>query len=496
MESAGDGKLYCYREEALTVLKTSAVSGFKWSTASQVSRQVMGLATTIVLARLLTPADFGLLGMATVVTGFIALFHGLGTAAAVIQRKELSEALLSSVFWVNVGFGALAMLLLYLFSPLFAYIYQEPRVAPLLQLLSVTLFFSGLSIMQQALLEKSLAFDRLAKLEIVATLIGAAVGIVSALLGYGPWSLVYQALAVTFATTVLLWAANSWRPKFTFHLQEVLSVSGFSLNLAGFNIFNYFVRNADYLLIGRYLGASDLGIYTLAYRIMLYPLQNISAVISRVMFPLFSQIQEDLPRFRSVYLLVTGAIALVTFPVMFGLLALTEPFVFVMFGPQWQPVVWLLKILVPVGMIQSIVATVGPIYQAKGRTDILFRWGVCSGVLAVLAFVIGLRWGIMGVASAYAVVSIVLVYPAFAIPFKFISLSVIALLKVLWRPFLCSSLMFVFLFLVELFIPSFPSNINLLCTMVPAGVLTYALLTKFLNWEKASEIFQIARGKA
>jgi PST family polysaccharide transporter len=478
------------------MLKTSAVSGLKWSTASQVSRQLMLLLTTIILARLLAPSDFGLIGMATVITGFVGLFHDLGTSAAVIQRKELNESLLSSVFWINVGFGTLAMVILYLLSPLFAYLYREPRVVPLLQLLSVTFFISGLSMLQNALLQRSMAFNKLAKLEIAATAVSSAVGIGAAFLGFGAWSLVYQALALTVVTTALLWAASSWRPRISFQLQEALSIGRYSLNLSGYNIFNYFVRNADYFLIGRYLGAQDLGFYTLAYRIMLYPLQNVSAVIGRVMFPLFSKIQDDLPRFRNAYLLVTGAIALVTFPMMFGLWALAEPFVLTIFGNQWLPVAALLVILIPVGMFQSIGTTVGPIYQAKGRTDVMFRWGVGSGTLAVIGFVIGLQWGTVGVAMAYAVVSMILVYPCFAIPFRFIELSMADLARSLWRPFACSALMLGVLLLGKLALPIDLSDAALLSGLIPLGIVVYGFATRLINWEKAQGVYLAIRRKA
>ena len=483
-------------EKTKVSLKSSAVSGIKWSTFSQVGRQIVGLATTIILARLLEPSDFGLVGMATVVTGFIALFKDLGTSAAIIQRKELTESLLSSVFWVNVGFGAVAMIVLYFLAPSFAYIYRETRIELLLQVLSINFFISGLSITQQALMVKSMAFNKLAKLEITTTLAGSLVGIGAAFLGFGVWSLVYQALARTSIMSILLWVFNNWRPGLTFHLHEVLSIRKFSLNLAGYNTFNYFVRNADYFLIGRYLGAQDLGFYTLAYQIMLYPLRNISTVIGRVMFPLFSQIQENHPRFRNAYLLITGAIALVTFPMMFGLWALAKPFVMAVFGPQWQPVILLLVILVPVGMFQSIITTVGAIYQAKGRTDILFRWGIGSGLLAILAFVIGLQWGIVGVASAYAIFSMVLAYPAFAIPFRFIELPMGDFIEAIWRPLACSTMMLGILLAGKSLAPTNLSNTVLLSFMVPAGVLVYGIATRLINWERAREVFMVLWGKA
>ena len=156
-------------------------------------------------------------------------------------------------------------------------------------------------------------------------------------------------------------------------------IGKYSLNLVGFNTFNYFARNADYLLIGRFLGATSLGIYMLAYRIMLYPLQSITTVISRVMFPAYSQLQDDDARFRSAYLRTAGMIALVTFPMMAGLWVSDRAHVVLtIFGQKWAQAIPLIKVLALVGMAQSIGATVGAIYQAKGRTDVMFRLGSLS----------------------------------------------------------------------------------------------------------------------
>jgi PST family polysaccharide transporter len=222
-----DLDVYVSGEETVMSLSQSAVSGVKWSSVSRFSQIGMQFVTIAILARLLTPDDFGLVGMAVVVIGFVAIFKDLGTSAAIIQQKNLSEELLSSIFWVNVVFGVLAMAVLFVLSPLAAIFYNEQRVIPLLRVLSLTFFISGFSILQQAILERDLAFNKLAKLEIIATLLGSMVGIGLAILGYGVWSLVYQSLAIATMTTVLLWAYSAWRPRFIFHWIEVKSVSSY-----------------------------------------------------------------------------------------------------------------------------------------------------------------------------------------------------------------------------------------------------------------------------
>ncbi|MBE0596617.1 MAG: MOP flippase family protein, partial [Desulfuromonadales bacterium] len=476
-------------------IRLQAVSGLKWSSFSQFGRQGMQLVTTIILARLLDPADFGLMGMATVVTGFILLFRDMGTASAVIQRRQSSPALLSGLFWFNVAFGLLAAALLYLLAPLLASFYHEARVTPLLRLLALSFVISGLGTLHQALLERGLEFARLARIEVAATLAGAAVGIGAALSGQGVWSLVYQTLTLTAVTTALLWFFSGWRPGLALGLHEVRQVMSYSLNLTGFNVFNYFARNADYLLIGRYLGATELGYYTLAYRLMLYPLQNISAVVARVMFPVYVRMQDDNARFSRTYLRVAAAVALVTFPLMLGLLALAEPFVLAVFGPSWQPVVLLLQILAPLGIAQAIVPLVGSIYQAKGRTDWMFRWGVVASALFVISFLIGIRWGVIGVALAYAVAFLALSYPAQAIPFRLIGLRVRELMAVLWRPFAISVLMAATVFGFTASIPAGTGSLLTLCLAVLIGITLYTGATLVFNRAQVRDLSALFRNE-
>lgn len=472
-------------------LKQSATSSIKWSSISQVARQVMQFITIAIFARLLSPADFGLIGMATIVIGFVDLFKDLGTSAAVIQRKNISDELLYSIFWINVFFGILGMVILFFCSPLVANFYKEKEVSLILQVLSISFPLSGVSILQKAILEKKLAFNTLAKIEISAIFLGAFVGIGSAFLGYGVWSLVAQTLTVVTVTTVLLWLSTRWKPKMIFCWSEVKEITDYSLNLTGFNTFNYFVRNADYLLIGKFLGAQNLGYYTLAYRLMLYPLQNISHVISRVMFPVFSQIQDDDAKLRNAYLKVVGMISLITFPIMFGLWALAEPFILTVFGKQWQPVILLLMILVPVGMSQSLETTVGTIYQTKGRTDWQFRFSLLEGTLFIIAWMIGLQWGIYGVATAYAIAYFILVYPNYAIPFRLIQLPVIELVKVILRPLCASLVMLLVLLGLKFALPSGLANGWVLGILIPLGCITYLGASWLINRNQIQQLFSL-----
>ena len=183
------------------------------------------------------------------------------------------------------------------------------------------------------------------------------------------------------------------------------------------------------MLLGRYVGATALGFYSYAYNLMLYPLDNVSAALGRVLFPAFSQVQDDNERFRSGYMRVCSVIAAMTFPMTLGMLAVAGPLIDVFLGPKWHPAARLLMILAPVGLVQSIVTTVGYIYMAKGRTDWMFRLGLISSPLLVASFVVGLPWGTEGVSISYAVCFYALTPPSFAIPFRLIDLSLWAFVK-------------------------------------------------------------------
>ena len=465
-------------------LTKSVVRATRWSAFSQVTRQVSQLTAAIVLARLLSPDDFGVVAMATVVTGFVILLSDLGTSAAVIQRQDHSSRFLSTVFWTNVIFGLIAMAVVIAISPLAASFYREERLIPVLAVLSVAFPLNGLVTLQRALLEKALDFEVLAKVEMLSTALAVGIAIAVALAGGGVWALVLQTVTSVAAMAVFLWVKSEWRPRFEASLSDMRSIAGLSGYLTGFNVVNYFARNADYLLIGWLLGSRDLGYYTMAYRILMFPLQSISAVITRITLPAFSRIQEDNARFGRAYLRSIGAIALVSFPLMAGIFSVAGPFVEAAFGQEWLPMVPILMIFTPLGLVQSIVATVGSIYIARNQTETMFKWGLFAGVAVVVAFVIGLPWGAIGVAACYGVVSLALAYPGMAIPLRLIGLRVKDSLSVLWPPFVSASLMALLIFAISKPVASVLSAWQVLLVDAAVGASIYFLLNLVINGEQ------------
>lgn len=477
-------------------LYRQVVSGIKWSFSAQLLQQGMQIITTIILARLLAPQDFGLIGMAMVFIGFISLFGDLGTSAALIQREDPSDDLFSSIFWINVILGICITALLFITAPFIASIYNEPRIVPIIKLLSFSFIISSTNIVHTTILQRELNFRTISRIQISSFVISSAVAISAAFYGAGVWSLVFQSLAGTFLSSSLFWIMSPWRPKFIFNMEEAKSVMGFSSNLIGFNAINYLKRNADDFLIGKFIGAQELGYYTLAYRILLFPIQNVSAVIGKVVFPFYSRIKDDEKRFQNAYLIVAGSIALITFPIMFGLLAVVEPFVFTVFGPDWSQIIPLLVVFIPLGLTQSIGTTVGAIYQAKGRTDIMFKWGLVSSVITILAFCIGVNWGVMGVAVAYAACTILLSYPGFVIPLRLVNLKFSDLLSSVLPAFVSSFIMFGIVKLSHISLSDSIEAWVALLILVPLGALIYLLGSFLLNKRLLNEVASTLRSKS
>lgn len=405
-------------------LTRKAASGAGWSAFASLSRQLLALGAVTLLARRLGPSAYGLMGMAGTVMMFLTNFRDLGTAAAVVQRPEITQAMLSTLFWANVGIGVVLSGLLVLASAPIAAFFREPELIPILRVLSISFVLVSAGIVHNGLLSRQMKFRATGLADLASAIGGYALAITLTFFGFGVWSLVYSNVAASLIVTGMYWGFSGWRPSLIFSREEIRNVAAFSVNLSGFGLVNYFARSADNLIIGRYLGAIPLGQYQMAYNLMMYPIQNVTSVISQVLLPAFSRLQHENERFAEAYVRSCCLIGTITFPLIAGLGVVAPPLVHTMLGPKWILVIPVFQILAPVGLFQSVHSTVGHIYIAKGRTDWMFRWGLVAGLLYVTSFLIGVRYGIAGVAISYAAVYfLVLLVPGLLIPFRLIDLK-------------------------------------------------------------------------
>ena len=383
------------------------LSGLAWKVASQIFRQLARVAVVVVLARLLTPAEYGLAAMVLVFSSLVLIFTDLALGAALVQRETLTERDRSTVFWTSVaagvGFTALGIALSW---PLAAF-YGEPEVQPLFAALSVSFLITALGTAHSALLNREMRFKSLELRMMAGTFVGGTVGVVVAVAGYGAWAIITQQLAIAFVSTALLWVFSPWRPRFAFSVASLRSLGGFSANVFGTRVLFYLNRKLDHMLIGRFLGASALGAYAVAYNVMLMPLSRIAQPVVEVLFPAMSRIQDDRPRMAAMWLRANRMIGAISIPAMVGLMLVAPEFVATLFGSRWEEAVPVIQILAWVGLLQSLQRLNSSVLQACDRTGTLLRYSIVVLVASVIAFVGGLHWGIVGVAAGYAISSTV-----------------------------------------------------------------------------------------
>ncbi len=380
-------------------------SGLIWKVASQVFRQSSRIVVVVILARLLTPHDYGLAAMVLVFASLVLIFADLALGAALVQRRELSEDDRSTVFWMSVVTGTVFMLLGIAASWPIAAFYGEPTVQPLFAVLSLSFLVTALGTTQSALLNRDMHFRSLELRMMAGTIVGGAAGVTVAVAGYGPWAIIAQQLAIACVSTLLLWTFSPWRPRLRFSFASLRDLGGFSGNVFGTRVLFYLNRNLDNLLIGRFIGPAALGAYAIAYNVMLMPLARIAQPIVEVLFPAMSRIQDDRPRMAAMWLRANRMIGAISIPAMIGLMIVAPEFVVTLFGDRWTDATPVIQILAWVGLLQSLQRLNSSVLQAADRTATLLRYSVIVLVASVVAFVVGLRWGIVGVATGYAVSS-------------------------------------------------------------------------------------------
>jgi O-antigen/teichoic acid export membrane protein len=461
-------------------LRARAASGMSWTLVSQVIKQGGSLVAGLILARLLGPEAYGLVGMVVVFTGFGALFVDLGLGAGLIQRRALDDAHIDAAFWISLLAGFAIAALMAASAPLIASFYNLPELSSIARVSSLALILGAMGTVQAALLSREMRFRALAMTDVVATIVSCPLAIGLAISGFGVWSLVVQTLSHAAIRSIALWLSSRWRPRFVFEMRAVKDLVGFSGNLFGFNLLNYWVRNADNLLVGRFLGDAALGLYARAYQLMLLPVQQLSAVAGNVMFPALASVQHDIERVRAIYLRSISVLHLLAAPIYAGLFAVADHFVLAVLGADWIEMTPLLRILCLVGFFQPVGNSTGWLYTALGRTDTMMKWGIFTGVLYVGGFAVGVRWGLLGVTWSYCIAGFVAWYPSWTAAGRLAKLTFLDMLKPLLSTSLCAISMAVSVWLLGRWLAESHGAVVALAVQVCAGAVVYvALLMAF-----------------
>lgn len=462
-------------------LKIKTFSAIRWTTFAMLSKAVLVLLQMGILARILVPSDFGLMALVAAVIAFAQIFADMGISNAIIHHQKISSKELSSLFWLNVLASTVLMLLLILLSPWVAVWYHEPRIQVILIAVSATFFINALSQQLRVTAEKNLRFQQLTAIEVSAACLSFIVTVAVAIAGGGVFALVAGALTGAVVSTTLCWMilADGWRPMWRLRLNEIREFLSFGAYIMGFSLFNTVNMQSDVLMGGRVFGASSLGVYSLPKDLSLRLAMIINPIVTRVGLPVMAKAQDDRKLLKSIYLRTLRMTASINFPIYIAIVIFAPEIVIIMFGPQWQESITLLRIFALWGLFRSIGNPAGSLVFAVGKGKLMFFWSLGQMLVQVPVFWFGSLFGFEGLALSLLACAIVLPFPQWYIVINPIcGARFIEYFKQLTTPLVVSTLAAIFAYIAAL---PFSENITRISSGFLFGGLAYLLLSRWLN---------------
>jgi len=371
----------------------------------------ISIVATSILARLLSPKDYGLIGMVAVVTNFVALFKDLGLSLATVQRPEITSRQVSTLFWLNVLLSLMAMTVLFALAPVLSWFYGEPRLT-LITLVTATGFvIGGLTVQHEALLKRQMRFYALSVISSTAMVVGYVVGIIFAWNGFSFWSLVFSQLTLLITNSVLVWIVCRWRPGLPSRNTGVRSMLSFGGHITAYSTINYFSKNADNLLIGKFWGSSPLGLYNKAAQLVGLPTEQITEPLMGVVIPTLSRLGDSVERYRNAYQRIMEKVLIIVMPAVGLIIVTADWIVAIVLGGQWKEAVPILVFMCIAGLFQPVMATGGWLLVTQGRGRDMFSWSLINAPISVLSILAGLKWGAVGVAASYSITRVLITSP-------------------------------------------------------------------------------------
>ncbi|MDR3414520.1 MAG: lipopolysaccharide biosynthesis protein [Formivibrio sp.] len=391
--------------------RTLAARGAVFFGSVQLYRAGLSVISAVLLARLLRPADFGVVAVASSCAGFVTVIQDLGLNQPTIQRQVISLAQVNALFWLSAGFSLFLALLLAGCAPIVSWFFGDPRLTALTAGFAVLIIFGGAQSQQLALLNRAMRFKALAWIDTMSATFSVAAALLVAWLTSSYWSLFAAGLVSALVSLVCVWSVCSFRfarPSFEGKFHEIFR---FGAGAAGFSILGYLGRTADNLLIGRYYGSEQLGLYDRAYRLLVFPLIQIQYPIARVVYPILCRLQSEPERYRKAYKESVSLLMMAAHPGLIFAIVFAESIFSILLGPQWTPAIPIFHWLGIAGLPQFIWVTGGWLLLSQGRGGDYFKMGLFISIASVASFVAGLPWGSVGVAAAYAVTNYLILTP-------------------------------------------------------------------------------------
>jgi teichuronic acid exporter len=459
-------------------LKQKTISGLFWSLIDSVANQGIQFVFGIILARILSPKEFGLIGMLAI---FIAISQSIidsGFTQALIRKKSCTQTDYSTVFFFNLFVGLLLYFILFVFASTISSFFNEPVLKSVLRVLGLSLIFNSLSIIQKARLAKEINFKLQTRISITASVASGIVALIMAYKGFGVWSLVSLTLVRFFLNSLLLWVWGKWQPVWEFSVISFRELFSFGSRLLVSGLIDTIYQNVYYLVIGKYFSSTELGYYTRADQFNALPSQNLQGIISRVSYPVLVTIRDDLVQLKSAFKKLIRSTMLISFVLMIGMAVVAKPMIIVLIGEKWIPAVEYLQMLCFVGMFYPLHALNLNMLQVQGRSDLFLRLEVIKKSIAVPVIIIGVFYGIKAMILGMFINTLIAYYLNSYWSGKFIGYSFSEQLKDILPAFLLALVVNGFVFLIGILI-DVPPVILLFLQILSGGILTFSFCELF-----------------
>ena len=388
-------------------LKGAAAKGLFWSAMDRFGGQGIQFVFGILITRILLPADYGLVGMILIFWAVGQTLVDSGFGSALIWKKNPTPADYSTVFYFNVSISIILYLIFYLLAPLIAGFYDEPKLIGLIRVLCLNFILLSFGLIQQVVLQKKVDFKLMSFVNVASSLVAGIVALYIALKGFGPWAIVVQILAKSFITSLLLWIFNKWRPIFVFDWLSLKELFGYGskLTAAGliYTIFQYLYFN----IIGKLFPVAALGFYTRAMQLQEFPVKTGASIFNRVLFPVFTTIQDDRERLLKAIRKSLKSMVFVMFPVIFGLMAVSDQLIVVLFTERWISASIYFKLLLLTGIFYIFQVINGEVLKTKGKSDLVLKLEIVTKSIWILSIMITYRWGISAIIIGQIITSVV-----------------------------------------------------------------------------------------
>jgi len=466
-------------------LKEKVIRGGFAKVCAQAANFVLRLGSVMILARLLTPRDFGLVGMVTALTGVLSLFRDFGLSSAAIQRANVTEEQISTLFWINMLVGGILAVLTLFMAPAISSFYHEPRLLGVTAALGAGFLFNAAGVQHGAILQRQLRFAMVAAIDTLALVLSVAVGIGMALRGYGYWALVGMTLTVPVVTTVCSWIATAWIPGITRNWDGIRSMMRFGGTITLNSLVVYVGYNLEKVLLGRYWGADVVGVYGRAYQLTNIPTENLNSSIGGVAFSALSRVQDDPQRLKSYFLKGYSLILALTLPITLVCTLFANDAILVLLGQKWRDAIPIFRLLAPTILIFAMINPFSWLLFSIGLVGRSLKIALVIAPLVITATIIGLPYGPKGVALAYSTAMTLWVVPHIAWCVHGTMVSVRDVFQVLNRPLISAIVSGVLAFGMQFFYGQLLSPLPRLLLGVSFFVCLYLGMLLYVMGQKA-----------